>query len=87
MTVLNKGNGGFRSKLRWPANRKMDMVLCLLRDEELSHLAFQKDKLTRLENEDCPPLRGLLGFHYWKRLAVTAVIRTIPQSRSPFPLP
>jgi transposase-like protein len=39
MTVLNEGNGDFRSKPRWSANRKMDVVLRLLRGEKLEELS------------------------------------------------
>jgi transposase-like protein len=39
MTVLNEGNGDFPSKPRWSANRKMDVVLRLLRGEKLEELS------------------------------------------------
>ena len=39
MTVLNEGSGDFRSKPRWSANRKMDVVLRLLRGEKLEELS------------------------------------------------
>ena len=39
MTVLNEGSGDFRSRPRWSANRKMDVVLRLLRGEKLEELS------------------------------------------------
>jgi transposase len=39
MTVNNEEAGDFRSKPRWSASRKMDMVLRLLRGEKLEELS------------------------------------------------
>src|SRR5580698_10967011 len=39
MTVNNEEAGDFRSKPRWSANRKLDVVLRLLRGEKLEELS------------------------------------------------
>ena len=39
MTVNNEEAGDFRSKPRWSAGRKMDLVLRLLRGEKLEELS------------------------------------------------
>jgi len=39
MTVNNEEAGDFRSKPRWSAGRKMDVVLRLLRGEKLEELS------------------------------------------------
>ena len=39
VTVDKEGNGDFRSKDRWSSNKKLDVVLRLLRGEKLEELS------------------------------------------------